>query len=810
MRGRRERAGSEVRRAIAVGGRVRAARSIQRAVRKSFCFNGSVAEVPLEISQNEASQRLQGWRELRERVSSQRFLSEKVSLKTYKNGRKVTSANFEIDCSPTESLKVVLCLAGLPSDRNKHPPSFEVIRTKMTQTSTLQGAKCILHCISPIPQSTELNDRTLLSAFLISTHPNEVLGGNSGEELLAMRLTKASRNLVQSLSVLLDTLVHKSNSKTKMKTVRALRRVLTGIEAYAALFHLWKNADLDNLIDQMTVSTKQSWVSYLCSGEVLSYMDRLISEGGVFGIHRGRDDPLHSLRLRHDAQRLGSKSHIKRIRMSLNKIVGTDEGFRIVRRAKVAAHERIGDEDSVTILKQEVDELLNGDSKGSSKYHAFDSVSGVNLQNHLNFLSGMNANADDSFSPQEINTSKLPFDRPMVDELLSNEQLVHRIILTDPEDFEKLTIDGEDLLEDPSLGDFMSNWIELPEMMAKSGDRDLEVPLQQCMANDVKLTFFGRMVEEMKLGEYHPISNTLVELLDKMRQLIPDRTALHTYLSDEEVRGAKNASAVFNILLQLAEVLANHLEAPARAISTTEWMQATLQWKASPRNQAGDAAFLFGFHSKEQFLAASLAFLFLKVEICQIDISNFHLREVAPLIHEIGSKYESEKFLDKYGPINVASISSIKEKLPNTSSWVQKFTTCNEHLNEVGLVCFIERSMNMVKTRGFVDWLLFTKKSLPIPEILKMDSECIAHIRNQARFAVIGSTLVLHACNISGVGTATLENASVLKSIHTQKEKLDAVLRIKHKNKEDLAYNVAEAITGLARGKIQKSCMSCP
>ena len=117
--------------------------------------------------------------------------------------------------------------------------------------------------------------------------------------------------------------------------------------------------DLDQLLTGLSKQLEQSWVIYITSSETLKYLAE------VTGISEQEDDstrndPLMQLRLRHKASQSGSRSHIKRIRLSLNKLIGSDEGKEVVKEAKIVAKSEIESTDAVEVLKQEVDEMNDG------------------------------------------------------------------------------------------------------------------------------------------------------------------------------------------------------------------------------------------------------------------------------------------------------------------------------------------------------------------------------------------------------------------------------------------------------------------
>ena len=161
--------------------------------------------------------------------------------------------------------------------------------------------------------------------------------------------------------------------------------------------------DLDQLLAGLSKQLEQSWVIYITSSETLKYLAE------VTGISEQEDDstrndPLMQLRLRHKASQSGSRSHIKRIRLSLNKLIGTGEGKEVVKEAKAVAKSEIEATNAVEVLKQEVDEMNDGFPFKSE-------IGGDSVA-----AGGEAAKSDESQSPDLL----LP------EEIASNRSLIHR------------------------------------------------------------------------------------------------------------------------------------------------------------------------------------------------------------------------------------------------------------------------------------------------------------------------------------------------------------------------------------------------
>uniref|UniRef100_A0A7S4NFU3 Uncharacterized protein n=2 Tax=Odontella aurita TaxID=265563 RepID=A0A7S4NFU3_9STRA len=778
--GRRERASFDVRHAAEVSTRVKAVRAIQRAARESFDFPSPFSSVESrsepEISQKEAAKRLQGWYCWRIHVSAARFRAAEVNIK---------------DNAPTSSLKTLLNMVE-PGEGESKQASFERIRLIMSNQETLRAAKAFLHFIRPLVQlqehARELNDRILLSAFLITEHPDEVLGGDQENDNRAIMLFKSSKKLVTAIRSLSDGLGQRDDTPMFDK----IRDVTISLTAYTALFHLWKNADLDSLVKQMVASATQSWFAYLTSNEVIKYVEgRTLGDGPPspwsHSNNKGApskkivDDPLLPVRLRHEAQFSGSKSHIKRIRVSLNKLVGIEEGRRLIRVARDTASGQLKTQDTVAILKEEVDELLDGERVSTP---APDSMPPrtedytTACSNSAEDSNGANENRQkNSQSGEEVtrmSTSGINVES-VTSEVLSNEQLVHSILLTEPTNFDQLTWDGNQAHNDILFNDFMSSWEQMIQetVLSEGASGSLNTPkqFQRHVADTTTAAFFAHITDEMTHGKFGPISNLLIDLHNSMRQLVPARIDLHSYLSDEDAEQVTSCEDILLLLKRAAIMLAEYLEAPPRAQSTQSWIARAEVFSAVAET------------SPEHFVAASISFLLLQVELTKTDVANFKLRQVAPLIRQRGQQYEVDKIQQKYGPLVFTSTVSLTEKLPATAAWIASSISTSSELTGTSSY---EKRMMLVRTRGFVDGLLFTKESLAVPELLEMDTMRVMKIRSEARFSVIGSALVIHACNISGAGASLLRHVPLPSAVVAQKDMIARTVRAKYTSKEEI------------------------
>jgi len=759
---RRAKAREEIRRAQAVARKVKAARVIQRIVKwkllgqersiSSELFPSARGNNNSMLSQKEAAVLIQTFPAWKNRVIASRF----------------SKSNAEY-LMPRDALMI---LVGICETENGEKASFEELRGKMMNPATIQAANIFLEGLG---QPSYLNDRTLLSAFLIATHPAEVLDDDH-QDKVANALAKASQALVGAIQDFGDLVASGTTRSSDDAICERISLVNSKATAYGELFHLWKNADLAKLIERMTTSAEQSWIAYLTSCEAISYIAEVQGVGIPPNLEEdldastdsekqqnGRHDPLASLQLRHEASKDGSRSHIKRLRVSLNKLVGTEEGRQLVKKAKEQALRQIVEEGIVKNLKMEVDEQL---------WHGTRSPSQTNSNNLMKTSDAHGSIAADVAGIDDIPSS-----------ILDNQELVHQILLTDPSDFHKLSWNGV-TADEISVDDFMANWIDGRSISEPTTKQTTDSPEQQIVDN-MRRAFFDGIIDEMKKGNLEPMKRLLLDLHDMMRKLIPNRTDLHSHLSDDGVKAVSDVDSFFELLLVAANALGN-LESPARACSTLEWIRVASGAVAETQ---------YGFTSKEAYAAASCAFLLFKAEVCQIDVANFQLTKVAPLLHSVGSEYELQCFKTTYGLGESPSNDDLKEKLPATNSWILSMLSSIEAQAEVSRANSSAKRYACLKSRGFVDYLLFTPNQLAIPEVYAADTSRIMHIRNEARYVVIGCALGLHISNVARADPSVFATVPLSSPLLEEKRQaLDAALRAKYSNQKEFYSTVANVV----------------
>ena len=769
-------AGEDIVKAKEVARRVKAVREIQYFVRKAYNMK-RLYHRGSNLDQHDAAQRLQKWMHWKLHVCKSRMFGAA-------SGDTATHP----DTVVFKALETIVSMFPLVPDRKElrrrspKPPPFETITQMMMKPESLKMAASIVECIRSITGESAISDgRTLLAICLIAIHPREVLGDEPmhTDESNADESTRASHLLVLSSRSLLGALHQLVQAASDSDRILNLKRLSSQSVRAATLFDWWKDMDKRNLLAGLSTQLEQSWVVYLTSSASLRYLAQV---SGVEQVDMGNAktiDPLMSVRLRLEASKSGSCSHIKRIRLSLNKLIGVDEGKDFVTNTKMAAQKFIEEANAGKDLTDEIDEIYRG------------LVPSVAIHDSSTGNSPSSSNASDSSQSQTT-----PVDLP--DEIISNRVLVHRILLTEPCDFGNLSWDGTSaqLPQTASPREFMASFAQ-PALY--DDESNMSVRITQTM----RLAFFHNIATDLEQGNYASIRDLIHELHAKMRSLLPSRKDLHSHVNDHDVSVCASVNDIYQVLIRSGLLLASYLESPARSSSTIELLDCLKEFSSQSCNDSDHRPIIpYGMKSEEILVVASIAYIHQKADLCQLDVSNYKLQQAAPLVHLVGHEYEREHFLKIHGDHHSSSIAELQHMLPSTWNWILNMQTLVSGSSSVSGYPSFDQNVEIVKGIGFVDGLLFTKMQTPVPEVLAFDVDSIHRIRNEARFCVIASALALHACNTSRVGTSVLGSTLLSDNVLEARRVLASTLKEIHYEQTQLEYIVIEAVCNLTKGML--------
>lgn len=326
------------------------------------------------------------------------------------------------------------------------------------------------------------------------------------------------------------------------------------------------------------------------------------------------------------------------------------------------------------------------------------------------------------------------------------------------------------------------------------------------IAQTMRLAFFHNIATDLEQCNYASIRDLIHELHAKMRSLLPSRKDLHSHVNDHDVSVCASVNDIYQVLIRSGLLLASYLESPARSSSTLELIDCLKEFSSQSCNDSDHCPIIpYGIKTEKLLVVASIAYIHHKADLCQLDVSNYKLQQMAPLVHLVGHEYEREHFLKIHGDYHSSTIAELQHMLPLTWNWIQNLQTLVSGSSSVSAYPSFDQNIEIVKGIGFVDGLLFTKSQTSVPEVLAFDIASIHHIRSEARYCVIASALALHSCNISRVGTSVLDSTMLSDDILGARRVLSSALKEIHYEQTHLEDVVIEAVCNLTKGMMMFS-----
>ena len=658
-----------------VSRRVRAARVLQRAVRALTWSTEEEPEVK-SVDNDTAAIRLQCWAPWRVNVACSRLLS--------------TS---EGSPAPLEYLKLLLSEMGHSSSTSRTSTlSFEELCERMSKNENIFAAKKFICSFRPM-LGVEVSSwsKPFLSLFLITQQPLAVLGPKRDDELSSRLLENAGRKLLQSIMDISNLQCLNNDQKQYADLVA---QTASRLLSYCTLFEKWKKADVDNLVKEMATCATRSFVACISSREAMTYAEEKTNDES-----KEHGDPLYQHKLRHKSTRRGANSHIKRIRASMEKLLGPEESLAILKAAKRVALTQVKENDLIEKAKSEMDAAFVTHSE--------------------------KVKSEEADAQIDIN------DAAALDDV--NEHVVHEILLADNEDIRDRLCKNPDA----SIIDCVESFMDKFKNDIPSAEEAVTV---DSFTFTMEKAFADNMIENWNSkNDMVGVVEMLTDILQKMRNLVPNSKKIHSLFEDCLASQCKDAADILLLLARVADVMSSSLESEYRAASTLQWLNAT-------RTFGRTHAVPFQFSDIHSYVVFSMLFLLKKLDICHADLVNFKLMRVTPMIRQNGVSYERQCFHTKH---------PATEELHGTRNWVKRM--------DLSLADSCS-NLNSVLKNGFVDELLFVRERISMPEVLCLDAARISSIRERAQRAVICSSLFLHACNLVRRRVSFLNESEAIKS----------------------------------------------
>ena len=426
--------------------------------------------------------------------------------------------------------------------------------------------------------------------------------------------------------------------------------------------------------------------------------------------------------------------------------------------------------------------------------------------------------------------------------------LIHRVLLTDPTDFRSLTMKVQPRLDATPAFDatflYENGFTDTGDVdqqdMAVQISRTMKKAFHDALVASLRQAAAAQTEEEQDTTQPSTrntadLSALIIELHEKMRQMIPNRTDLHGILSDEEVRSIELSGGDSVITAYLPHLIASaealiQLESEDRSTTTRQWLEmasnVVQQWPSTSSELPLDIA------SPEVFVVSSLSYLHLKADLCASDVADYHLSTVlAPQIALHGPEYERFIFQQRLGPFEEEGTA------PITRQWIER--TIEEcAMSKEDLRSSEERRVTALQTSGWVNLILFQTRGevsneedtdangdnsdgadaevradeqqpeqqqqqqpfIHVPEILQFDVASLRSIRSTTRMSVIGSALALHACTVAGVGDAVLRRDPSTEEINRCRHNLiEAMSGREVSSQQAFEEDIALAVIALAK-----------
>jgi hypothetical protein len=705
---RQDKARGEIEHAHGVAKRIKAVRVLQKAVRDSFGLNDErCGDDNSNLSMTAAAFRLQGYNLWKNKVVESR-LSKSNDLNSLKD--LLHFIGFKLDDSASDG--------GFTS-----VSSFEALTAAIINIKSLNTIKNLLAAFHPMLRhigidsnattSEAFSARTVLSVFLVAMQPDEVFGAKRGSDKCSNFLEIAANQLVCAFVKLAQVDFGVALFDVKRDIIQT---VSSKILSYCTLFDKWKNADLEELVGQMTESAQQTWVAYLTCKEAVLYIEK---KDGL------NDQNSHFERiLKYKASKKGAGSHIKRVKLAMKKLLGDEQTLITMKKAKQHAIDQIEREQLMVPIKAEIDNAFGSTNNNSSREGEPVLEKDREVDLCLEHNTSTKSTPIAPVKSTESSTMGIPKN------ISSNVNLVHQLLLMDDEDLKNLNkVASGCFAHFESVHTFIQHYKAHIDVSKSNGNID-DILNIKCL---------------------------MVDLIKKMRKLVPRREDLHQLFTKDQVENCKTSRDYFNLILDNANIMMNFLESEHRSITTAEWHSITFKWRANSSNSIP-----FGFTCWKSYLSASLAFLIGKVDLCQMEIVNYQLAKVAHVVKANGKRYELDRFQKQYGYIS--TIESMK-KFDATWKWINRIKDKDSS----------EELMVRVK-EGFVDEILFASESFAVPEVLDQDLLQIQHFRDKACRTVISATLIIHAFKIANVPISKIDTPSMSPEATYHLQKMEFIL----------------------------------
>jgi hypothetical protein len=316
----------------------------------------------------------------------------------------------------------------------------------------------------------------------------------------------------------------------------------------------------------------------------------------------------------------------------------------------------------------------------------------------------------------------------------------------------------------------------------------------------LKRAFHDRILESV-LTERQltpSLRELLVELHQKLRNLVPNRKDLHVRLQDDRPDlGLSETTTFLKWIIEAGQAL-SMLESQVESVTTVSWKVQATNMVMSLETMAPT--------EQVSFLICSLFYLIDKTDRTQQekDAFTFYTVVLPQLFHtEKGYQLERNYMIQRYPRFD----------WPITRMWIRSLTSDMPDNERKYLIDNRQRRAELV-ARGWIDSIVFGKHQLGIrmPELFYLDGNTLQAIRKVTSLAAAGCALGLHATQMANKSPEMMRESdaealiqvmkpSVLTSNGTSYETAveDTIVGLVKEWKENDALSLTEAETEMLR-----------
>lgn len=152
--------------------------------------------------------------------------------------------------------------------------SFETCSATLQDNAVIRDAALFIMGLKPllnIRDECSVQARSFLSAFLIASYPEEVLGGFSENVVSKKLIYKCASRVVHAMSKFFL-------SQSSQITSASLVHMAEMYQRFFFSFHAWRGADIYKMTNELKLSVIQTWSALLFETEAVKLIDSMVTK----------------------------------------------------------------------------------------------------------------------------------------------------------------------------------------------------------------------------------------------------------------------------------------------------------------------------------------------------------------------------------------------------------------------------------------------------------------------------------------------------------------------------------------------------